>query len=165
LNNIAQPKVGRQSSIANALSEIGIPEWVVQLRQNAVHREMPSLLEFRRAIEFCREWVQKRYWEYVVSVALLDGTGAEETDEQTVCVDESEDQEEIVDENGDGGKQADAPQIFTLAMLKEQLKKRRSAITDENAHSSNGNWCLTSLKTPLGLANDQSTETLDLQIK
>ncbi|VDO62181.1 unnamed protein product [Onchocerca flexuosa] len=44
-------------SIASAVSDVGIPQWVVDIRHGATHSHLPSLENLRQAAMYCRSWL------------------------------------------------------------------------------------------------------------
>lgn len=42
--------------MAQSAESVGIPFWVVRLRHDVVHVNLPSLEDLRRAALFCRDW-------------------------------------------------------------------------------------------------------------
>ncbi|XP_033120509.1 ribosomal biogenesis protein LAS1L-like [Anneissia japonica] len=43
--------------------EIGVPVWLVNLRHDATHSELPSLSILKTGVEFALSWLQTDYWE------------------------------------------------------------------------------------------------------
>lgn len=43
--------------------EVGIPEWMVDLRHEAAHSSLPSLNILREAADFALEWLKREYWD------------------------------------------------------------------------------------------------------
>ncbi|KAI1717684.1 las1-like domain-containing protein [Ditylenchus destructor] len=56
-----QPGV-RSLSIATALIQMEISNWIVEIRHQAAHEHMPPVDFMRKALRFCREWPSVRYW-------------------------------------------------------------------------------------------------------
>lgn len=45
--------------------QIGLPDSFVELRHEATHGDLPSLIVFRRAAERSLNWLWKDYWRYL----------------------------------------------------------------------------------------------------
>ncbi len=45
--------------------QIGLPDSFVELRHEATHGDLPSLIVFRRAAERSLDWLWKDYWRYL----------------------------------------------------------------------------------------------------
>ena len=45
--------------------QIGLPDSFVELRHEATHGDLPSLIVFRRAVERSLDWLWKDYWRYL----------------------------------------------------------------------------------------------------
>ncbi|ELU17594.1 hypothetical protein CAPTEDRAFT_226006 [Capitella teleta] len=43
--------------------ELGVPEWIVDLRHEATHGNMPTLAIMRTATDFALNWLKEEYWE------------------------------------------------------------------------------------------------------
>ena len=43
--------------------ELGLPEWLVNLRHDATHAGLPSLTLMRDAASFAMKWLKSTYWE------------------------------------------------------------------------------------------------------
>ncbi|KAI1717647.1 las1-like domain-containing protein [Ditylenchus destructor] len=61
VNECCQPGV-RSLSIATAVSQMEIPNWIVEIRHQAAHEHMPPVDFMRKALRFCRDWLWERYW-------------------------------------------------------------------------------------------------------
>ncbi|KAI6205367.1 hypothetical protein M3Y94_00784000 [Aphelenchoides besseyi] len=72
LNEIGQPKTGFLVSVFDAVRDLGIPDWLVQLRHNAVHGELPTFRELRNGVEFCRKWLVDVLWSQPMSISIAD---------------------------------------------------------------------------------------------
>ncbi|KAI6173481.1 hypothetical protein M3Y98_01086200 [Aphelenchoides besseyi] len=72
LNEIGQPKIGFLVSVFDAVRDLGIPDWLVQLRHNAVHGELPTFRELRNGVEFCRKWLVDVLWSQPMSISIAD---------------------------------------------------------------------------------------------
>jgi hypothetical protein len=65
VNSIVEPS--QQSyfaqSILSIAERLGLPGWIVELRHDATHKQLPSLSVLRAAGEFLLEWYYSQYWE------------------------------------------------------------------------------------------------------
>ncbi|CAH1775925.1 unnamed protein product [Owenia fusiformis] len=43
--------------------EVGVPQWIVDLRNNVAHNNMPSIAVLRLAADFALGWLKQEYWE------------------------------------------------------------------------------------------------------
>lgn len=48
--------------------EIGLPDWLVDLRHEATHANLPSQDTLRAGVEVSLSWLRKEYWEAQVNV-------------------------------------------------------------------------------------------------
>lgn len=62
VNEICQPDGSKLLSIAAAVSSVGIPGWIVSVRHEATHCQMPSINLMREALLFCRDWLWRHQW-------------------------------------------------------------------------------------------------------
>uniref|UniRef100_A0A915Q182 Uncharacterized protein n=1 Tax=Setaria digitata TaxID=48799 RepID=A0A915Q182_9BILA len=69
VNEICQSKY-EFKTIASAVSDVGIPEWVVDIRHNATHSHLPSLQSLRLAAAYCRNWLWEHHWSRPVAEAI-----------------------------------------------------------------------------------------------
>jgi ribosomal biogenesis protein LAS1 len=61
VNEVCQPGIGlRQMSIANAVQTMGLPRWVVDIRHEATHGQMPPMEMLRKAVDVCHRWLWVR---------------------------------------------------------------------------------------------------------
>uniref|UniRef100_A0A915E1Z5 LAS1-like protein n=1 Tax=Ditylenchus dipsaci TaxID=166011 RepID=A0A915E1Z5_9BILA len=71
VNECCQPKHGSKNlSIAEAVIRMSIPGWIVNLRHDATHNNMPPLTMLRKALMFCRNWLWTEYWKRQFSEAI-----------------------------------------------------------------------------------------------
>jgi hypothetical protein len=65
VNGIVEPN--QQSYFAQSISVIaerlGLPGWIVELRHDATHKQLPSLSVLRSAGEYLLNWYQQNYWD------------------------------------------------------------------------------------------------------
>jgi hypothetical protein len=65
VNGIVEPN--QQSYFAQSISVIaerlGLPGWIVELRHDATHKQLPSLSVLRAAGEYLLNWYQQNYWD------------------------------------------------------------------------------------------------------
>lgn len=54
-------------SVHSIAEEIGIPDWLVDLRHEATHANLPSQDTLRAGVKVALSWLQKEYWEAQVS--------------------------------------------------------------------------------------------------
>ncbi|KAG5178805.1 Las1-like protein, partial [Tribonema minus] len=59
----AHQKCAHAISIQQIARQIGIPSWLVDLRHDAAHKDMPSLASFRLASAFLLDYLSQRYWD------------------------------------------------------------------------------------------------------
>eukprot|EP00088_Acartia_fossae_P027383 TRINITY_DN2813_c0_g1_i4.p1 TRINITY_DN2813_c0_g1~~TRINITY_DN2813_c0_g1_i4.p1 ORF type:complete len:536 (-),score=85.07 TRINITY_DN2813_c0_g1_i4:41-1621(-) len=52
------------SKLYSAAEALGIPEWIVDVRHDATHGQMPSLYMLRSAFDTCWSWILLNYWEH-----------------------------------------------------------------------------------------------------
>ena len=50
-------------SVQSIADEIGLPDWLVDLRHEATHASLPSLEVLRAGCRFALDWLRERYWE------------------------------------------------------------------------------------------------------
>ena len=50
-------------SVQSIADEIGLPDWLVDLRHEATHASLPSLEVLRAGCRFALNWLRNRYWE------------------------------------------------------------------------------------------------------
>ena len=50
-------------SVQSIADEIGLPDWLVDLRHEATHASLPSLEVLRAGCRFSLSWLRDRYWE------------------------------------------------------------------------------------------------------
>ena len=60
---------GKKQTMYHLAGEIGIPASFVELRHEATHRDMPSLVTLRRAAQRSLEWVWQYYWATIEDMA------------------------------------------------------------------------------------------------
>ena len=49
-------------SVASVAVDIGIPDWMIDIRHDATHKGIPGLEELRRAARQALSWLEERYW-------------------------------------------------------------------------------------------------------
>ena len=54
-------------SVQSIADEIGLPDWLVDLRHEATHASLPSLEVLRAGHKFALDWLQVHYWESQVA--------------------------------------------------------------------------------------------------
>lgn len=58
---------GQQGTYARPVhviaSEVGVPEWIVELRHDATHGSLPSLSELEAATSWALQWLREKFWE------------------------------------------------------------------------------------------------------
>lgn len=69
VNEICQTNY-KFKSIASAVSDVGIPQWVVDIRHGATHSHLPSLENLRQAAQYCRNWLWEHHWSRPVAEAI-----------------------------------------------------------------------------------------------
>ncbi|MCP9260459.1 hypothetical protein DINM_003808 [Dirofilaria immitis] len=69
VNEICQSNY-KFKSIASAVSNVGIPQWVVDIRHDATHSHLPSLENLRQAATYCRNWLWEHHWSRPVAEAI-----------------------------------------------------------------------------------------------
>lgn len=68
VNLITEKQQGRVAKPLHRLAaNLKIPEWIVNLRNDATHRNMPSLKWCRKACREVLEWLQQNYWSRQLS--------------------------------------------------------------------------------------------------
>ncbi|KAL3883440.1 hypothetical protein ACJMK2_029703 [Sinanodonta woodiana] len=61
-------------------AEIGVPEWIVELRHDATHGALPSMPVLRAGARWALNWLKTEYWEkQVASMVLAESEPAAET--------------------------------------------------------------------------------------
>jgi ribosomal biogenesis protein LAS1 len=50
-------------SVQSIADEIGLPDWLVDLRHEATHASLPSLEVLKAGCKFALDWLRDRYWE------------------------------------------------------------------------------------------------------
>ena len=61
-------------SVQSIADEIGLPDWLVDLRHEATHANLPSLEVLRAGHKFALDWLQIHYWEsQIVEFGKRDG--------------------------------------------------------------------------------------------
>ena len=51
------------ASMTFLAEKLNIPEWIVEVRHECGHGEMPSLVVLEEAVDFCFGWLKEKYWE------------------------------------------------------------------------------------------------------
>lgn len=59
---------GKKQTMYHLAGEVGIPASFVELRHEATHRDMPSLITLRRAAQRSLEWVWQYYWTTIKDI-------------------------------------------------------------------------------------------------
>lgn len=58
---------GQQGTFARPVhiiaSQVGVPEWIVELRHEATHGSLPSLSELKAATTWALKWLRDKFWE------------------------------------------------------------------------------------------------------
>uniref|UniRef100_A0A7E4VHL4 Las1-like protein n=1 Tax=Panagrellus redivivus TaxID=6233 RepID=A0A7E4VHL4_PANRE len=91
VSEVCQQANGLQS-IANAVSHMDIPEWIVGIRHRATHNTMPPLEVFRRGLAFFRSWLWTKYWSKPLEEAIAVAV-PKLVQEQRLAIDRSHDDE------------------------------------------------------------------------
>ena len=50
-------------SVQSIADDIGLPDWLVDLRHEATHAALPSLEVLRTGCQFSLDWLREQYWE------------------------------------------------------------------------------------------------------
>lgn len=68
--------------------ELGVPEWIVNLRHDATHGNLPSMDLLKTAADWCIKWLKEEYWD-----KQMDGISCQNSseDQDNKLVDEVED--------------------------------------------------------------------------
>ncbi|VDK86438.1 unnamed protein product [Litomosoides sigmodontis] len=80
VNEICQSNYKFQS-IASAVSDVGIPQWVVDIRHSATHSHLPELDSLREAAKYCRNWLWEHHWSRPVAEAIGLNLGIQNEDD------------------------------------------------------------------------------------
>uniref|UniRef100_A0A914HSH0 LAS1-like protein n=1 Tax=Globodera rostochiensis TaxID=31243 RepID=A0A914HSH0_GLORO len=64
-------------SIACAVSKMDIPSWVVAIRHQATHGQMPTMNLMKEAIAFCRRWLWRKHWSLPFNEAIKENLSRE----------------------------------------------------------------------------------------
>ena len=66
VNGVVEPEQrahGYAASVSDIASRCGLPRWFVDLRHDATHTSLPTLVTLRLAADTALEWLQSRYWD------------------------------------------------------------------------------------------------------
>uniref|UniRef100_A0A914KHN0 Uncharacterized protein n=1 Tax=Meloidogyne incognita TaxID=6306 RepID=A0A914KHN0_MELIC len=69
VNEVCQP-VLHKISIRNAVGKMDIPNWIVNLRHQATHGQIPPMSMLKEAIKFCRKWLWFQHWSKPLTDAI-----------------------------------------------------------------------------------------------
>ena len=50
-------------SVLNLSEQLGIPGWIVEIRHEATHNQLPSLVILRSACQYLLDWIESNYWK------------------------------------------------------------------------------------------------------
>ena len=50
------------TKFTDAAARARLPQWLVRLRHECAHGEVPGALELRDGLEFCARWIVENYW-------------------------------------------------------------------------------------------------------
>lgn len=64
VNGLVEPsqKGNFASSVQSLAQSVGLPSWIVDLRHEATHKDLPSLCTLRLAASYLLEYLSQRYW-------------------------------------------------------------------------------------------------------
>ncbi|KAL3998973.1 Las1-like family protein [Acanthocheilonema viteae] len=117
VNEICQSNY-KFKSIASAVSDVGIPQWIVDIRHSATHSYLPSLDSLRQAARYCRDWLWDHHWSRPVAEAIgLNSNIQNESNENEV-------HQEAID-------LIDRFMLFSLQKMKLSARKKKDR-TDRN---------------------------------
>lgn len=65
VNHITERSQVKQymQAVHRLAGELGVPEWIVNLRHDATHGRLPSLDLLKTAADWCIQWLKDEYWE------------------------------------------------------------------------------------------------------
>lgn len=64
VNHMLDSETSKGLNLFRAAKNIGIPDWIIELRHDAAHSErLPSIEQLREASLISLEWLQKYYWD------------------------------------------------------------------------------------------------------
>ncbi|VBB32049.1 unnamed protein product [Acanthocheilonema viteae] len=102
----------------DSVSDVGIPQWIVDIRHSATHSYLPSLDSLRQAARYCRDWLWDHHWSRPVAEAIgLNSNIQNESNENEV-------HQEAID-------LIDRFMLFSLQKMKLSARKKKDR-TDRN---------------------------------
>src|SRR5690606_5022219 len=68
---------GKKRTMFQRAMDLGLPASFVELRHEATHRELPSLVVLRRAAQRSLEWLWEYYWAKIADPSAQDYGGTD----------------------------------------------------------------------------------------
>ncbi|KAL4795939.1 Las1-like-domain-containing protein [Aspergillus venezuelensis] len=106
VTGLVDSKLGARRSMFSRALELGLPASFVELRHEATHRELPSLVVLRGAVARSLEWLWGFYWAGVGSNPTSFAAFGAEGDVRAVL----EDARGLIDGSGSGSASGSAPE-------------------------------------------------------
>ncbi|XP_064606969.1 ribosomal biogenesis protein LAS1L-like [Liolophura sinensis] len=86
VNHITEKGQKKQyaQSIHILAAEFGLPEWLVDMRHDTTHGELPSLDLLREGVEWALDWLHQEYWQKQLAMDENPGSEDKETNSDLV---------------------------------------------------------------------------------
>ncbi|XP_077977612.1 ribosomal biogenesis protein LAS1L-like [Glandiceps talaboti] len=113
--------------------QVGLPEWLVNLRHEATHTELPSLQVLRTGVQYTLAWLQMEYWEENTEnrETAMDDEEEFDDDIRNVVIAYQQEQYQILeDQKSSSAKEEEKKRKKSVKTIKEVLlsKKRESLV-------------------------------------
>ncbi|GMT28799.1 hypothetical protein PFISCL1PPCAC_20096, partial [Pristionchus fissidentatus] len=71
INEMGQPGgIGKPLEMKKAVAPFGVPAWLVDMRHEATHNELPILERLQKGLAFARKWLWDNFWTRPVHEAM-----------------------------------------------------------------------------------------------
>ncbi|XP_028027545.1 uncharacterized protein LOC114241030 isoform X1 [Bombyx mandarina] len=83
INHMLDVSITKENTLSKAAKNVGIPDWIVELRHDTAHNNnLPSLSLLRDATQFGLDWLKSNYWKEHKLLITDYKSGRQETDSQ-----------------------------------------------------------------------------------
>ncbi|XP_070567438.1 ribosomal biogenesis protein LAS1L-like isoform X2 [Ptychodera flava] len=108
--------------------EMGLPEWLVNVRHEATHTDMPSLRVLKTGVRYALLWLQLEYWEENSDVLNID-----DSDEmREILINYQQEQFKLIKDPMTASQRSRRPIKAILDVIKEVLQsKRRQSLVQQ----------------------------------
>ncbi|GMT00793.1 hypothetical protein PENTCL1PPCAC_22967 [Pristionchus entomophagus] len=65
-----QEGVGKPLEMKKAVMPYGVPPWLVDMRHESTHNELPLLERLQKGVAFARQWLWDNFWTRPVHEAM-----------------------------------------------------------------------------------------------